>query len=138
MTVIFPIHPRTRGRLESNELKEIFSDNNNIRLLEPLGNLDFMNLMANASIILTDSSGIKEESTILDVPCLNLRPNTERPVTVEQGTNILVGNNREEIIDAFQSVLDEKKGRAPELWDGHAADRIVELLVTWFKNKCNS
>jgi UDP-N-acetylglucosamine 2-epimerase (non-hydrolysing) len=140
MPVIFPIHPRTRGRLESDELKEIFSEKNNIRLLQPLGYLDFLNLMANALIILTDSGGIQEESTILDVPCLTLRPNTERPVTIEQGTNLLVGNQRKAIIEAFQSVLAGKikKGRAPELWDGHAADRIVEVLTTWFKSRSNN
>src|SRR5207245_5641225 len=98
-----------------------------VRLTEPLGYLDFIKLLAHARLVLTDSGGIQEETTVLGVPCLTLRNNTERPVTVEQGTNVLVGLDPQRIIEAGLTILAKPPpaGRVPELWDGKAAARIV-------------
>lgn len=135
--VMFPVHPRSRARFQSFGLESLLSEQNGIRLLEPLGYLDFVNLMANSSLILTDSGGIQEESTILRVPCLTLRPNTERPITIEEGTNRLVGNRREEIVAAIAEArqLRQAELKQPELWDGQAAPRIVRILVDWFQQR---
>ena len=102
----------------------------NLRVTEPLPYLEFLNLMANARMVLTDSGGIQEETTILGVPCLTLRENTERPVTVAQGTNILVGSDPQKMIDECLLILEDggKKGNIPELWDGQAARRIMDIL----------
>jgi UDP-N-acetylglucosamine 2-epimerase (non-hydrolysing) len=99
-------------------------------LVEPLGYLDFLGLVAAAGLVLTDSGGIQEETTILDVPCLTLRDNTERPVTIRQGTNRLVGSTPERIRAEARRLLDgdRKHATRPELWDGNAASRIVEML----------
>jgi UDP-N-acetylglucosamine 2-epimerase (non-hydrolysing) len=101
-----------------------------LRMTEPLGYLEFLNLMANARLALTDSGGIQEETTILGVPCLTLRENTERPVKVTQGTNTIVGCDPERIVTEAMAVWDGKgnAGRAPELWEGQAANRIAEIL----------
>lgn len=133
MPVIFPVHPRSRARFAEFRLEELMSPANGIRLLEPLGYLDFVNLMANAAIVLTDSGGIQEETTILGVPCLTIRPNTERPITLQQGTNRLVGNRRDDILREFANALQHrgKPTPIPPLWDGHAARRIVEVIVAW-------
>jgi len=134
MPVVFPIHPRSRGRLESFGLAQLFSEANGVRLTEPLGYLDFVNLTANSALILTDSGGIQEESTILGIPCLTLRPNTERPITIEQGTNRLVGNRRADILRAFAEIQSAPNtaGATPEYWDGKAAGRIVRKVVDWY------
>ena len=133
MEVVFPVHPRTSDAIKRFQLEKVFSENHGIRLLEPLGYLDFLNLQANARMIITDSGGVQEESTILGVPCLTLRPNTERPITIEQGTNRLVCNQKQSIIEAFEAVMHENKSesRIPPLWDGNAATRIVEIIVRW-------
>lgn len=133
MPIVFPVHPRTRSRIREFGLDEHLSSNHNVRLLNPLGYLDFLNLLANARLILTDSGGIQEESTILGVPCLTLRPNTERPITIEQGTNRLVGNRKDDILSAIDDILGQSNGavRVPELWDGNAATRIVETIAQW-------
>lgn len=135
MPVLFPVHPRSRGRFREFGLEPQLVDHGGIRLLEPLGYLDFVNLMANASLILTDSGGVQEESTILRVPCLTLRPNTERPITIEQGTNRLVPSSRSaDIIAAIREVRRSPgiQSSRPELWDGQASERIVNALVRWF------
>lgn len=134
MPIVFPVHPRTRGRIKEFGLDEHFSSNHQVQLLDPMGYLDFLNLLANARLILTDSGGIQEESTILSVPCLTLRPNTERPITIEQGTNRLVGNRKEDVLSAIDDILGQPTGavRVPELWDGNAAIRIVEIIMQWF------
>jgi UDP-N-acetylglucosamine 2-epimerase (non-hydrolysing) len=134
MPVMFPVHPRSRQRFKDFGLEALFSPANGIHLLEPLGYLDFVNLTANSSLILTDSGGIQEESTILGIPCLTLRPNTERPITIEQGTNRLVGNRRQDIIAAIDEArrLHRSDLNVPELWDGQAAPRIVRILVEKF------
>jgi UDP-N-acetylglucosamine 2-epimerase (non-hydrolysing) len=128
--LIFPVHPRTRARLEAFGLMERLKAQNNLILTEPLGYLDFLRLYSTSRLVLTDSGGIQEETTALGIPCLTLRENTERPITVTEGTNRLVGNDPEAIKREATSALDqpEVSGRVPELWDGHAARRIVDAI----------
>jgi UDP-N-acetylglucosamine 2-epimerase (non-hydrolysing) len=123
--VVFPIHPRTRARMPAG------FDSRGLKLVEPLGYLDFLALTAEARLVLTDSGGIQEETTALGVPCLTMRENTERPVTVEVGTNQLVGTDPAKVVPAARAILAgrAKKGGLPELWDGRAAERIAEILV---------
>ena len=130
LPVLFPAHPRTLRRLAEGELLERAQAMTNLRLMEPLGYLEFLGLMAQARLVLTDSGGIQEETTILGVPCLTLRESTERPVTVTEGTNEVVGTSPERIVAAAWRVLDGgvKDGHCPELWDGRAAERIVAIL----------
>jgi len=131
MPVIFPIHPRSRKNLESLGLAQRVTKHGGLRLLEPLGYLDFLKLMTDAAVVLTDSGGIQEETTILGVPCLTLRNNTERPITITQGTNHLAGTTTQGILDAYHAIRQRPASavRAPDLWDGHAAERIVAALV---------
>jgi len=131
LRLIFPMHPRTRHNLQELGLADCISALPNVTITEPLGYLDFLNLMSNARLVLTDSGGIQEETTILGVPCLTLRPNTERPVTVMEGTNTVVGTDRQRIVEASLHILQTggKQGRRPALWDGHAAQRIVATLL---------
>ena len=129
--VVFPVHPRTRGRIEESGLS---LSSRNLLLLEPMGYLDFLSLEAHASLVLTDSGGVQEETTYLGVPCLTARPNTERPITVSLGTNRLVKSAKAELVPAALEAL--KKGhrsggeglRAFEYWDGRASDRIVNVF----------
>jgi UDP-N-acetylglucosamine 2-epimerase (non-hydrolysing) len=125
LPVVFPIHPRTRARLGPETWPA------SLKLIEPLGYLDFLALTDGARLVLTDSGGIQEETTALGVPCLTLRDNTERPVTVTVGTNQLVGTNPDRIAPAAREVLSgrTRRGAIPELWDGHAADRIADILA---------
>jgi UDP-N-acetylglucosamine 2-epimerase (non-hydrolysing) len=126
--VVFPVHPRTRQRLRRHALT---ADAGAVRLAEPLGYLDFLGLVADARLVLTDSGGVQEETTVLDVPCLTLRPSTERPVTVTAGTNRVIGTDPSRIVGEARAVLSDPSPRAgtvPELWDGRAAERIVALL----------
>jgi len=125
--IVFPVHPRTRQRLSQNGIKH----HPQLRLIQPLGYLDFLCLLSKATLALTDSGGIQEETTALGVPCLTLRENTERPVTVTQGTNVVVGTNPFKIVTAAEQILrgNGKRGGMPPLWDGQAAERIVEVLV---------
>jgi UDP-N-acetylglucosamine 2-epimerase (non-hydrolysing) len=105
----------------------------NLRVTDPLGYLDFMKLVAHARLVLTDSGGIQEETTVLGIPCLTLRNNTERPATVTDGTNLLIGRDPSRIVSTANAVLDEpttKPHRVPPLWDGHAAGRILDVLST--------
>jgi UDP-N-acetylglucosamine 2-epimerase (non-hydrolysing) len=130
LPIVFPVHPRTRHNLERYGLR--LSDR--IVATPPLGYLDFLNLWKDARVVLTDSGGIQEETTALGVPCLTLRENTERPITLEEGTNELVGSERRAIVAAARRVLagGGKRGRRPELWDGRAAERIVQHLGDYF------
>jgi UDP-N-acetylglucosamine 2-epimerase (non-hydrolysing) len=124
--VIFPIHPRTQQRLKDSSARH----HPRLRLIPPVGYLDFLCLLSRARLVLTDSGGIQEETTALGVPCLTLRENTERPVTITEGTNQLVGQDPQRIIAAARETLSgkAKAGRVPPLWDGRAAVRIVEIL----------
>jgi UDP-N-acetylglucosamine 2-epimerase (non-hydrolysing) len=125
--IIFPVHPRTQLKL--NALTT--GDHPGLRMIAPLGYLEFLSLLNSAKLVLTDSGGIQEETTALGVPCLTLRENTERPVTVSQGTNLLVGTDPAKILTAATAILagKGKTGTIPRLWDGHAAERIVDILV---------
>ncbi len=127
--VVFPVHPRTRHRLE--QLPETLARGAGLRMIEPLPYLDFVQLMASARCILTDSGGIQEETTALGVPCLTMRPSTERPITVTEGTNRLVGVDPQAIAAAWAAIRrgEWPAGRLPELWDGKAAGRIVKVLL---------
>ncbi len=129
--VVFPVHPRTKGNLEKAKLLSKLEAAQRIKVLEPLGYPDFLCLMQGARVVLTDSGGIQEETTVLGVPCLTLRDNTERPITVEQGTNQLVGAKGEGLLDALEQVLGRPlpTGRRPALWDGRAAQRIMAALL---------
>jgi UDP-N-acetylglucosamine 2-epimerase (non-hydrolysing) len=131
MPVIFPAHPRTRDMLGRGDFAQRTARNRNFRMIDPLGYLDFLRLMARARVVLTDSGGIQEETTILNVPCLTLRENTERPVTVELGTNQIVGRDPEQIVAAYRREMDGEgaQGCVPPLWDGGAAGRIVDVLL---------
>ena len=128
----FPVHPRTRSRISDAGLESLL-DGANILLLPPQGYLEMLGLMADARLVLTDSGGIQEETTALGVPCLTLRENTERPITVEQGTNTVVGTDPEAIRQVHAGILDgaDKAGRQPELWDGKAAERIAAIIADW-------
>jgi UDP-N-acetylglucosamine 2-epimerase (non-hydrolysing) len=129
--VVFPVHPRTRQRLDGPSLRPRVAALPDLRLLEPQGYLDFVRLCDAARLVLTDSGGIQEETTIMGVPCLTLRENTERPVTCEVGTNQLVGGDPARILAAYRRVLSGEagQGQIPPLWDGKAAQRIVALLT---------
>jgi UDP-N-acetylglucosamine 2-epimerase (non-hydrolysing) len=127
--VVFPVHPRTRQRLEA--LSGVLPPMPGLRLADPMPYLDFLQLMAEARCVLTDSGGIQEETTALRIPCLTLRHNTERPVTVTHGTNRVVGTEPAAIYDAWRQVAERKwtAGELPELWDGKAAGRVVRVLL---------
>jgi UDP-N-acetylglucosamine 2-epimerase (non-hydrolysing) len=125
--IVFPVHPRTQQRLNQSGIKT----HPNLKLIPPVGYLDFLCLLSKAALVLTDSGGIQEETTALGVPCLTLRENTERPVTISEGTNQLVGTDPEKIVAAARESLSgrHKAGRIPPLWDGCAAERIVQTLL---------
>ena len=146
--VIFPMHPRTQKQIKMFGLESdfVFHRSPDLRLedyydsqgfkrkihsFEPVGYLDFLNLMANSKLVLTDSGGIQEETTVLDIPCVTLRDTTERPVTLTEGTNILVKDDPKKIVEETSKILNgnSKKGNCPSLWDGHTAERIVKILV---------
>ena len=130
LPVVFPIHPRTRAKLGEFRLDRGLQRLPDLKLVDPLGYLDFLKCMDNARLVLTDSGGIQEETTVLGVPCVTARENTERPVTVTEGTNVLAGRDPERILAEANRVIDGrgKIGRRPELWDGRAAGRIVKVL----------
>jgi len=132
LPLVFAMHPRTRTNIERFGLQGLVDDSRLI-LLPPQGYLEMLGLMAGARIVLTDSGGLQEETTALGVPCLTLRENTERPITVEQGTNTMVGRDIEAIRREAAGILagHGKQGRVPELWDGHAAERIASDLAGW-------
>ncbi|MET0754038.1 MAG: UDP-N-acetylglucosamine 2-epimerase (non-hydrolyzing) [Pyrinomonadaceae bacterium] len=132
LPVIFPVHPRTKAKIEEFGFSPQI-ENSNIKLIEPLGYLDFLRLYSGARLVLTDSGGIQEETTALGIPCLTLRENTERPITIEMGTNILVGTNPDKIKFAAFDILENtstKDTKIPPLWDGRAAERICNELKT--------
>jgi UDP-N-acetylglucosamine 2-epimerase (non-hydrolysing) len=132
--IIFPVHPRTRKQIKQFGFEKYY--NGNIKLLDPLGYLDFLRLYLGARFVLTDSGGIQEETTVLDIPCLTIRENTERPITVEQGTNVLVGTDERKIVKEAEKILRGECKRKKELkyWDGKTAGRIVKILLQVGKN----
>ncbi|MBN1803872.1 MAG: UDP-N-acetylglucosamine 2-epimerase (non-hydrolyzing) [Sedimentisphaerales bacterium] len=131
LKLIFPIHPRTRNNIKGLEIGKRVEAMSNLILLEPVGYLDFMKLMSNAAVIITDSGGIQEETTILQVPCMTLRENTERPVTVTEGTNRLVHIETGDILKSYNEIKTNKfetDGKIPKFWDGKAAERIANII----------
>jgi UDP-N-acetylglucosamine 2-epimerase (non-hydrolysing) len=132
--VVYPIHPRARRRMDELRLPEklsFLSGNDRFVPTKPLSYLDFLKLLMGSQFVLTDSGGIQEETTFLGIPCLTLRGGTERPCTVEDGTNTIVGTDRERVLAESTRILDghPKEGKLPKLWDGHAAERIVKILL---------
>jgi len=141
--IIFPMHPRTRKMVANFDLEKYFTFNsdrskasmklsNSIYAIDPLGYVDFLGLMSKAKIVLTDSGGIQEETTVLGIPCVTLRDTTERPITLSKGTNILVHSDKKEIVGATGKLLEKprQQPRRPNLWDGRTAERIINILVT--------
>lgn len=126
LQIVFPVHPRTRQRIA-----DLGIDLSRLRLLGPLPYVEFLSLQRHATVVITDSGGIQEETTFLGVPCITLRPNTERPITVSMGTNVLVGSDRNRLRAEVAKVLsgDRRSGKIPPLWDGKAANRIAEILL---------
>jgi UDP-N-acetylglucosamine 2-epimerase (non-hydrolysing) len=137
--LIWPMHPRTRANVERFHLGKAL-DSARLLALPPQGYLETLGLMREATLVITDSGGIQEETTALGVPCLTMRENTERPITIEQGTNVLVGRNRTLVRACVAEILAGagKRGRIPELWDGHASERIVAHLVPWLAGRIES
>jgi UDP-N-acetylglucosamine 2-epimerase (non-hydrolysing) len=134
MPLVLALHPRTQARMRDFGLDGGF-DPRCVAILPPQGYLEMLGLMADAAVVLTDSGGLQEETTALGVPCLTIRENTERPITIAEGTNALVGTSPERILSLAREVLATggKRGRSPELWDGHAAERIAAHLANWLE-----
>jgi UDP-N-acetylglucosamine 2-epimerase (non-hydrolysing) len=133
------MHPRTRAMIEKSDLSSLLDDPR-ILLLPPMGSLEMLGLMKDARVVLTDSGGIQEETTALGVPCITLRNNTERPITVDEGTNTIAGQDPEVILQVFEDIMrgGGKAGRRPEFWDGNAAVRIAQTIEKWIANGCQS
>ena len=132
MPLVFPVHPRTESMINKTGFANLLETANILRL-KPLGYLEMLGLVSKARMVLTDSGGLQEETTALGIPCITMRENTERPITIEQGTNTLVGSEPDAIRSAVQEIFTTggKAGRVPELWDGHAAQRIADILASW-------
>lgn len=135
--IIWPMHPRTKITVKDFGLESRIEKIRNLIIIEPLGYYDFLSLMKNSFMVLTDSGGIQEETTVLGIPCLTLRQDTERPITVSEGTNKLVGLDLDRIIDSASKLLDDNdtNGKIPNLWDGNTSNRITEIILSWFSNK---
>lgn len=134
ISVIFPVHPRTKNIIIGNNLN--FVNNANFYFIEPMGYLDFLGLMKNSAIVITDSGGIQEETTYLGIPCITVRENTERPITLSLGTNQLIGRDYYKIPDLVNNAVNRKKrsNTIPPLWDGKSSERIAEILITYNNN----
>jgi UDP-N-acetylglucosamine 2-epimerase (non-hydrolysing) len=139
LPVIFPMHPRTRAMVEKFDLEGML-DVPELLQLPPMGYLEMLGLMKDARVMLTDSGGIQEETTALGVPCITLRNNTERPITVDEGTNTIAGQDPERILAAFEDILSSggKVGRIPEFWDGLASRRIATAIHEWLEKGLRS
>jgi UDP-N-acetylglucosamine 2-epimerase (non-hydrolysing) len=136
LPLICPLHPRTQQNVRRFGLESLLATPR-IAVLPPQGYLETLGLMANAALVLTDSGGIQEETTALGVPCLTMRDTTERPITVAEGTNAIVGRDRALALRLVDEILAGrgKRGRSPELWDGHAAERIADHLAGWLARR---
>ena len=132
--IAFPVHPRTLKNINNFKLNDKLKSQKNLIITEPLGYLDFLNLISNSKFVLTDSGGIQEETTVLGVPCITMRNNTERPVTVTQGTNVLVSTDKTKIIETSNKLIKgvNFKPKIPQFWDGKASKRIVEIILKNF------
>ncbi len=129
--IIYPIHPRARKMMRNNGVLDKFEALDNLKMISPLGYIDFTKLIKESKFTMTDSGGIQEETTVLKIPCLTMRKNTERPVTIEEGTNFLVGLSIKKIEKIVNDILTKgwrKKSRVPKFWDGHASERIVRKI----------
>ncbi len=126
VSVLFPMHPRTKSNFDRFNIKL----SKTINIIAPQPYIEFLGLVSNAKLVLTDSGGIQEETTMLNIPCVTLRDNTERPITVDIGTNIIAGTKKHDVLQIIDKVIDgdEKNGDIPELWDGKAAERIIDVL----------
>jgi UDP-N-acetylglucosamine 2-epimerase (non-hydrolysing) len=135
LPLIWPLHPRTQASIDRFGLHELLAAQR-VVLLPPQGYLEMIGLLSGATLVLTDSGGVQEETTALSIPCLTMRDSTERPITVEQGTNTVVGRKHELVLSTVDEILRTggKRGRVPELWDGHAAERIVQRLGRWISS----
>jgi UDP-N-acetylglucosamine 2-epimerase (non-hydrolysing) len=133
--IVFPVHPRTIKQIKSFGLFERFADLKNIKTTDPLGYIPFLKLLTNAKFVITDSGGVQEETTFLKIPCLTIRPNTERPITVDEGTNTLLDFDIDIIIKHIHQILtgNYKKGKTPHLWDGETSQRIVKIINEFFQ-----
>lgn len=131
--IVFPAHPRTVKNIEKFGLKEKFDSIKNLKIIEPIGYFEFMNLVINSKFIMTDSGGIQEETTFLGIPCITLRENTERPITCDNGTNKVVGTDFNKVVSAIKwtEVFSRSYYIAPLIWDGYAAERITEIIVNY-------
>jgi UDP-N-acetylglucosamine 2-epimerase (non-hydrolysing) len=134
--LIWPIHPRASASIQKFGLAHAL-DGARIAMLPPQGYLGMVGLMRGARLALTDSGGVQEETTALGIPCLTLRSNTERPITVEQGTNVLVGSNRECVLSTVHEIMSgrHRRGSIPEGWDGHAAERLADHFGRWLADR---
>jgi UDP-N-acetylglucosamine 2-epimerase (non-hydrolysing) len=133
LPIVFPVHPRTLKMVAELGLERKLTNARGLLLTDPLGYLDFLQLLSGARLVLTDSGGIQEETTVLGIPCITLRENTERPITVEQGTNTIAGTDPARIVTAANHAIDNPPDKSalkvPELWDGRTADRILDALL---------
>jgi UDP-N-acetylglucosamine 2-epimerase (non-hydrolysing) len=133
LPIVFPAHPRTRKMIDELGLTDRVEKIKDLLVIDPVGYRDFLQLLSGARLVLTDSGGIQEETTVLGIPCITLRENTERPITVEMGTNTIAGTNSANIVEAALRALDQapnaSAGRVPPLWDGRTADRILDGLI---------
>jgi len=136
LPLIYPIHPRALKQIQRFGLNNRFDQMKNFQLISPVGYLDFLKLQKNAKLVMTDSGGIQEETTVLGIPCLTIRENTERPITITQGTNVLVGLDTEKIISETEKILSGnwKHGKIPQYWDGKTAERVKNVFKTFFMN----
>ena len=132
--IVFPIHPRTRKNIELYGLNKLVEESSNLILTEPLGYLDFQKLMSNSKFMITDSGGVQEETTALKIPCITVRENTERPVTIWEGTNEIVGFDMEKLLFYANKAIsgDWKESRIPQYWDGKTAERVVDTIENYF------